>query len=210
MDSYDDLKTEIADWLDRSDLSARVDTFIDIAEARHAREIRIREMLSSDTLTLSEDSTTISLPDDFLDFYALRVKVPDATSGRKYLPGVEEVTLAELSSRAILDNRRPCGFTVHETIEFSAPADQDYEVEFFYYSMLPALADDQQTNALLTKAGDVYLYAALSASAPFLLNDERVPVWESLYVAARDGLNRSSRESRRGGPLVSRVHGATP
>lgn len=210
MDSYDNLVTAIADWLDRSDLSDRVDTFIDIAEARHAREVRIREMLDTVTLTLKEGETEIELPENFLDFYALRVRVPSATTGRKYIPGVEELTVTQVAELSFLDRSWPRGFTVHEVIEFTNPADRDYEVELLYYTRLPALSKDQQTNALLTKAGDVYLYAALAASAPFLLNDERIQVWEALYADARDGLNRSSRESRRGGPLVARVHGATP
>jgi len=210
VDSYDNLVTAIADWLDRSDLSDRVDTFIDIAEARHAREIRIREMLDTVTLTLKEGETEIELPENFLDFYALRVRVPNATTGRKYIPGIEELTVTQVAELSFLDRSWPRGFTVHEVIEFTNPADRDYEVELLYYAQLPALSKDQQTNALLTKAGDVYLYAALAASAPFLLNDERVQMWEALYADARDGLNRSSRESRRGGPLVSRVHGATP
>jgi len=210
VDSYDNLVTAIADWLDRSDLSDRVDTFIDIAEARHAREVRIREMLDTVTLTLKEGETEIELPENFLDFYALRVRVPSATTGRKYIPGIEELTVTQVAELSFLDRSWPRGFAVHEVIEFTNPADRDYEVELLYYAQLPALSKDQQTNALLTKAGDVYLYAALAASAPFLLNDERVQMWEALYAAARDGLNRSSRESRRGGPLVSRVHGATP
>ena len=45
LDSYTNLKAEIADWLDRDDLTARIDTFIDLTEAKLAREIRVRAML---------------------------------------------------------------------------------------------------------------------------------------------------------------------
>lgn len=210
LDSYAGLKQSISDHLERDDLQAFIDDFIDIAEARHAREIRIREMLSSADLTLSEDARTIALPDDFLDFYHLRILVPNANSGRRFLPDLVEVPLHELSRRSVFDAREPRYFALHETLEVDAIADRDYSAELFYFVQLAGLSDSNTSNALLTKAADVYLYASLAATAPFLMHDERVPLWESLYSAARERLNQSSRESRRGGPLVSRVSGATP
>lgn len=211
LSSYTDLKASVIDWLDRDDLNSRVDDFIDIAEARHAREVRIREMREAATLSLTQGARTVALPEDFLDFDFLRIRVPSSSvTGRRFLPDLNEVTTHELTRRSINDARRPMNFAVHEDIEFDAEADQNYTVELFYYVQLPALSDSQATNALLTKAADVYLYATLSASAPFLLNDERVPLWESLYMDAKDGLNMASRKSRRGGPLISRVSGATP
>ena len=49
LDTYANLKTEIANYLNRTDLTSYLDTFIDLAEARHARDLRVREMESVDT-----------------------------------------------------------------------------------------------------------------------------------------------------------------
>lgn len=209
LDTYAGLKQSIADHLD-DDLVAYIDDFIDVAEARHKRDIRIREMLTSTDLTLSEDSRTVALPDDFLDFSYLRVQVPDANLGHRYFPDIQEVSTHELTSLSRAGSCRPYRFAVEDAIVFDAIADQDYTVEFFYYTELTALSDSNDSNALLARAPDTYLYAALSASAPFLMNDERVQLWETLYKNARDGLNLSSRGSRRGGPLFSRPAGVTP
>ena len=49
LDTYANLKTEIANYLNRSDLTEHLDTFIDLAEARHSRDLRVREMETIDT-----------------------------------------------------------------------------------------------------------------------------------------------------------------
>lgn len=212
LDSYDNLKQALTDWVERDDESftSMLDDFIGIAEARFAREIRIREMLSSSEETLSEGSRTIALPDDFLDLSYLRVRSPLTNTGRRFLPSVSQTTLDDLSFKSVNDSRCPAWFAVHEEIEFDAAADQDYTVDLRYYSILTPLSDSNASNVLLAKAADVYLYGSLSATAEFLLNDERVPVWESRYVQARETLNLASIRSKHGGPLVTRVSGPTP
>lgn len=210
LDSYDNLKQAVSDWLDRDSLEDQIQDFIDIAEARHAREIRFRQMLRNADLQISKSDRKVALPFDFLDHYFLRILAPNNLQGRRFLPGLDEVTVYELTRLSTNEKRRPCKYTIHEEIEFDSEADQDYDAELLYYVQLTPLSDANPTNALLDRAPDTYLYAALSASAPFLLNDERVPTWETLYVQARDGLNLASRKSRRGGPLVSKVAGVTP
>ena len=44
LDTYSNLKTEIASYLNRDDLTTNIDTFIDLAESRHAKDLRLREM----------------------------------------------------------------------------------------------------------------------------------------------------------------------
>ena len=53
IDSYANLKTALANWLDRSDLTSRLDEFIELAEARFADDIRIRAMETSATQVLT-------------------------------------------------------------------------------------------------------------------------------------------------------------
>lgn len=218
LDTYAGLQASIADHLD-DDLSAQIQDFIALAEARHKREIRIREMQAREELTLSEGSDADTdrflsfsgLSSTFLDLKSLRLKIPTTTSGRMYYPPLEEVTGDQMVERAIKDARRPSSFHVWaEEIEFDSMADEDYAVELWFYTELTALSDQNTSNALLLRAPDVYLYGSLMASAPFLLNDERLKTWGDLYIQARDELNRTERESRRGGPLISRVRGATP
>lgn len=210
IDSYSNLKTAIGDWLERDDLSSHIDDFIDIAESRHKREIRIREMLTDTELTLSEDSRTVSLPSDFLDHKYLRIQTPNSSYFRKYFPDVTQLTLHDLTLESVNVEGCPKFYAIHDEIEFERKADQDYTVELFYYKEVEALSDSNASNEILVRAPDIYLYASLLASAPFLMHDERINTWSQLYTDARDRLNSSQAEAKRGTPLVSRVAGATP
>jgi hypothetical protein len=60
-------------------------------------------------------------------------------------------------------------------------------VELWYYKKLDALSS--ALNSLYTANPDLYLYAALAASAPYMQDDKRIPVWERLYMQARDSVN---------------------
>lgn len=205
--TYAELKTAIDDWTDHS-LSDHVDTFIDIAEARHKREIRIREMLSTATLTISEDDQTEALPSDFLDAKHIRIQVPTSvsTNGRKYFPDTQQLSFHELTQVSTNVKQTPCYFAITTQIEFDSPADQSYTGELLYYAELADLDDTDTTNALLARAPDVYLYSCLAATAPFMMHDERVALWESLYKESRDRLNQSTKEGNRTGPLSSVPH----
>lgn len=209
IDNYTELQTTVQNWLARSDLSSYVDEFIELGEARIKREVRTREMLNRAALAIAEDDRYVDLPDDFLDHKYLRILIPDVVSGRRYYPDLAEVSIHEISVRSVNDARTPKAYAIHEQIEFDSEADQDYDAELFYYVALDPLATTA-TNSLLTRAPDIYVYSALSESAPFLQGDERVATWEQKYVTARDWLNKSQIASRKGGPLVARVGGPTP
>ena len=67
--------------------------------------------------------------------------------------------------------------------------DSDYSIELLYYQRIPALSNTNPTNWLLTICPNAYLYGALLAAQPYLINDERIPMIQSLYRQAVDGLN---------------------
>lgn len=210
LSNFTELKASVADWLNRDDLTDQIEDFIAIAESRHKREIRIREMRVREDFFV--DTRIVPFPEGFLDFQYLRLKVFEATHGRKFYPNMDQLTVNQLTaiSKADEDTDRPSSFCVHDAIEFNCEPDETYEGEILYYTSLPALSATQATNDLLDRAPDIYLWSTLSASAPFLLHDERIQTWEALYQSTKETLHQSNHDARHGGPLVSRVHGATP
>lgn len=62
-------------------------------------------------------------------------------------------------------------------------------VEIVYYEQPPLLDDSTQTNWLTDYAPNALLYAALLEATPFLKNDERIQVWQSMYDRAAQTLN---------------------
>lgn len=199
--NYTDLKTALAAHLNRSDLSSYLDDFIDVAESMHARDIRIREMIVRDDITI--DARQVAVPSNVLEIISLRLLTTPVTV-------LEEVNLHEMNRLRSESTGRPYRFTIHEEIEFDCSPAEDYDGEIIYYGGVSALSGSTASNAILVKAPDVYLYGSLLAAAPFLLHDERIAVWGTFYKNAVAGLNARANSSRRVGPLVSRVSGAAP
>src|SRR5262245_6694491 len=201
MHTYATLKTTITNFLDRSDLSVYVDDFIDLAEARHKREILVREMLARSQASLG--GRFLSLPTRFVKMLTIRLLTNPVTV-------LEEVNLHEMNRERDETTGKPTFFTIHEEIEFDITPDDAYTAELIYYASFLPLDDTNTSNGLLVRAPDAYLYGALVASAPFLASDERIQTWETLYGIARDGLIVADRKSRTGSPLASRLSGAMP
>jgi len=72
LSTYAELKTSIANWLNRSDLTSEIsDDFIKLVEAEYNSKLRIRKMITSDT-SFTIDSELETLPTGFLqvrDFF---------------------------------------------------------------------------------------------------------------------------------------------
>ena len=78
LNTYTSLKTAIANWLNRSDLTNEIaDDFIKLTEADFNSKLRIRQMEQIDTVTINAE--TVTVPTGFISvrsFYKL--------SGYKY------------------------------------------------------------------------------------------------------------------------------
>ena len=202
LDSYTNLKAEIADWLDDDSLEDKIDTFIDIAEARFWEELRIRETMQRQTAALSTSSRYLALPTGFRKMRQLRLLTTPVPAG------LREVTESQLNDRICATAGRPAWFSVEGEIEFDRVADQAYTAEMKFYGALEPLSEDNETNGLLQRAPDIYLWGALAMAEPWVENDARIATWNGFYIERRDKLNANDRDLS--GPLVSRVRGSTP
>ena len=63
--TYSDLKTTVANYLARSDLTSVIPDFIQLAEYRLQRDLRIRQMLVVATASTTAGDSTLGLPTDF-------------------------------------------------------------------------------------------------------------------------------------------------
>ena len=71
--SYTTLKSTIADYLARSDLTSQIPDFITLAENRLRRDLRIRQMLKYVTTNTVAGDGTVALPSDFLAMRDLHI-----------------------------------------------------------------------------------------------------------------------------------------
>ena len=190
--TYSELQTAVADFLNREDLTAVVPTFITLAEARIARDLR--HWRQEKRVSTSFDERYENLPNDWLEI--IDVSLPDGQ--------VRAISAAEMSYRYERDDTagKPAYFRIiADQLEFYPTPDATYSGSLQYYARIPALSDTAPDNWLLAYAPDVLLYGALLHTAPYLADDARVGVWASLYQSAVDALNAENMKSRVGGPL---------
>lgn len=200
LDTYTNLKTAINNWADR-DVSTYVDDFIDVAESMHQRDIRIREMIQRESLTV--DTRQEAVPAGLLEVISLRLLTTPVTV-------LEYVNPHEMNRIREEVTGKPYRFTIHEEIEFDVTPSEAYSGEIIYYGAVTALSGSTASNAILAKAPDLYLFASLFAASTFYHDDAGVQKWGSLYTSGVAALNARARQARAMGPMVSRVSGPTP
>ena len=177
LDTFAGLKTTIADYLNRDDLTAIIPTFITLAEAKLNRKLRVRQMLKR--ATASVDSQYFAYPADWLQAKEFQLN----TNPIVRLQFVTEAYGDELKANRYVSIGQPAYYTITGTqLEFIPAPDSTYSAELTYYAKIPALSDANTSNWLLAYAPDLYLYGALLEAAPYLKDDERLAVWSQMYI----------------------------
>jgi hypothetical protein len=196
--NYSTLQSTIADYLNRADLTSQIQTFIQFVESDLNTRLRCREMIVRATTT--NDDEFVKLPLDFLE--ALNLQIVGGASPLRYVTLDE----ADMINKAQVLTQVSVYSLMNGAIELIPPPSTDVEIEMVYYGKIPALSDSQTTNWLLTKAPDVYLYGALTHAAPFLMDDQRIPVFGNIYLKRVEELNQESQKSlHSGSPLLART-----
>lgn len=189
--TYTELKTSIASWLNRDDLTSVIPDFISLAEAGINRDLRHYKMIERADATL--DSRYVQLPADWMETVRFSI-----TSGNTYrLELVSRDDMLEYRQKTANTSGRPKFYAnIGDTIEVFPTPDADYTMQLQYYSKTPALSDSNASNWLLLDAPDVYLYGTLIQSAPYLQDDARTQTWAALYAAALQSLQKASDDTR--------------
>lgn len=210
--SYASLQAEIGDYLARSDLTAKIPSFISLAEAKFNRGLFVRQMEQRATALVLEDADEpeyISLPGDFQSMRRVRLSSLDGKPRLDFRSGVQADEYRQNHSDVV---GQPKYFTIFgDEIELIPTPDGAYTIEMIYRKNIPALSALNTSNWLLALAPDAYLYGALLESAPYIKDDDRIQVWAAGLSSVIDGLNNLGTTSTfNAGPLEMRTSGVTP
>lgn len=199
--NYGDLKTAVATWLNRGDLTSHIPDLIRLGEQRIAhgadapwasQPLRIPAMQARATGTIS--GSAIAFPTRFLE----PIRLVASSGGEQWsLAYVAPERFAEPASSSAV----PTVYTyLNNTIVTAGTGAASYTLD--YYQSFAELAADADTNWLLSNAPGVYLYAALLEAAPFLMDDARLTVWHGAFAASVGAVNRSTHRQAPGALAV--------
>jgi hypothetical protein len=204
LDTYLGLQGEIADWLDREDLTSKIPTFIRLFEAQAERKLRLRQMLVTNEEGLTPLTGRIVLPDNFLALHNLSIR---DQSGNP-LP-ITYAAKHQVDQRRtdLVTAGRPRAYTLSKNyIELAPLPDIEYTYEISYWERIPKLGDSITSNWLLLDHPDLYLYGSLMQAEPYLKHDERIDVWGSALAVLLEDLTLADERAMRGGnPLKLRL-----
>lgn len=176
------IKLAVGSFLNRSDLTSLIPDFIELAQAKLNRDVRVPQMLTrSDLATV--DSQYEDVPTGWLETVRYSIASDPPTRLEYITPEAMDEKREYLN-----DSGKPQYFTVvGDEFEFLPSPDQTYAGSHVYYTAL----DLTTTNWLLTSHPDVVLYGALCEAAPYVMDDERLPMWKSRYDDAMRSLGVS-------------------
>ena len=196
--TYSELKTTIASYLARSDLTAMIPTFIQLAELRLRRELRTRQMLVVATASTTGGDSTVGLPTDFLAMRDIHVNTNPITTLAYAAPN------AFYNSYRATESGKPTEYTVLATeLQLSPVPDSTYTLQMLYYAKPYFMSDTNPSNVFLVNFPDALLYAALGEAEPYLMNDARLQTWASLYDRAISSITISDQSSEYSGQPMS-------
>lgn len=185
--NYTDLKTQVANYLHRTDLTTQIPTFIELAEAYLFREFNIKEIETSVSGTTTDSYVT--LPADFGSVSRVEVTYAGATRSLDYVAQPEVATQTTVYPNAYsMENNK--------LRIWGAATGQAYTL--YYVPDIQPLSGSVSTNWLLTNAPELYLDAACLQGAKYVRNDSEVAKLTN-HVALSIASVRSFAE-RRGQP----------
>lgn len=188
--TFAELKSSIADFLNRDDLTSVIPDFITLAETNIERTTRHWRQESRASVTINAQYN--SLPADYLEGIRLSIGSDDRQ--------LELISSADMQRkrRANSDTAgtpRYFAITAGE-IEVMPTPDTSYTAELYYYSTISNLSDSNTSNWVLQYFPDAYLYGSLIHSAPYLADDQRAQTWAALYQTAISAINNESERAK--------------
>jgi len=199
--TYSDLKTSVAGYLARTDLTTQIPDFITFAENRLRRELRIRQMLKSVTTSSVSGDSTVEIPSDFLEI-------------RDFVVMTNPIQPLSYSSPSALSNDPrtsqvgvPKSYTIlANEFQLTPVPDGIYTLKMLYFAAPTYLSSSNASNVFLTTAPDALLYASLVEAEPYLMNDGRINTWGSMYDRAISSLTKSDESTQYSGvPLAMKL-----
>lgn len=195
--NYGQLKTAVAGWANRSDLTSLMVTFLELTEQRiyqgtpQVQGLRLTSMLGTDSTVVTGDA----LPARF----AAVERVTYLTGGRK-----QPLEQRAPQMLAILEGTsgQPRFYAIRGTTIVIAPGGASDTCEMSYYARLVTPVADGDTNDILTNSAGVYLHGMLVEVGNYLQDESMVALHEARFVAEMKQVQKYDDDKRYSGPIT--------
>lgn len=185
--TYTGLQASIASWLHRSDMTAIIPDLVILAEARIARDLRLRRQVTNVTLSTIAATQAVALPSDYLELENLSVISGGVNVQLNYI-NIESLNVKYPDGSY---SGVPKVYTFESSNILLGPTpDAIYSLDAYYYARFASLTVTP-ANWLLTNHPNIYLYAALAEAGDWTQDEKNLAKWEAKYHADVEKLQES-------------------
>jgi len=190
--TYSELKTAIANFLARDDLTSQIPNFIQLAEGRMSRELETREQEKRSTATLTAGDEFIALPTDMREIREVKINTTPLTVLTYHSPTSLDSTYPDSATG------KPLGFSiVGREMKLRPIPDSAYTAEIVYIGSLTAISDSS-TPTLFLRSPDLYLYGALAEAYAYLLDEQRAAQYDQKFSRGIEEVRRDEQRAHYG------------
>jgi len=182
MATYATLQTDIAGFMNRTDLTAQIPGFILFAETRMNLDVRAWQMLKLTTLTIAAGATSAPVPVDWLEWDELSIGGNPLEYATR--PAMQELIRA--GNTATIARYTMLGGNLIVGAPGAAVA-----VDTSYYASIAPLAGTS-TNWLLDTYPSLYLYASLVSACDYTGDDQGTVKYSAVYEALCRDINSNA------------------
>lgn len=195
--NYGELKTAVANWMDRDDLTSRIPEFIALAEARFNRVLRIRAMESKQTASTVAGQQNLALPTNYIQMRNVQMNTSPVTPMQYVTPEIFD----RLYGGSATGTPKFYSIIANE-LQLGPTPDTVQTIEMLFYKKFDALVNDSDDNWVLINAPDVYLYGSLMEAEPFIMNDARTALWAEAFQNAISSIQEQDNKDRHSGSAL--------
>jgi hypothetical protein len=186
--TYAELQTAIASWTNKTNLTARIPEFIELAEVRIWAKLRAKALVKDLSIAYIAGDTSKSLPTDLISVVSLQ----DTAGGRAGLVEVvsyDRYQEAQANSTVLVDTTRTYLVINGRQLLFVNAPTAAGTIVGKYLAKDPALSGSVATNEILTQYPDLYLFASLIEAYDYLHDDANVAKYVARLADAMDAAN---------------------
>lgn len=191
--TYDNLLKEVESYINRDDLTEKLPLFIAIAETEmynnETQPLVVRDMESVITVVTSA-SRYVDLPDNYESSRSINIEIDGFCKLIYKTPEALNVKVG---------TGRPIFFTISgNRIELDILPDTSYSININCYVRPDDLSVSNQTNSVLTKYPNIYLFGAVSEAFTYAADLNLAQIYNLRFMNAIKGANKSQKRGRYG------------
>jgi hypothetical protein len=197
--TYTELKTSVANYLNRDDLTSVIPDFISLTENRMNRDLRVRANMIRSTTTTTSGIAFYNLPSDLIELRNITFNTGSQIYALAYLS-------PESGSREYgnIVSGSPRAYTnLGTNIQLYPAPDGEYTIGINYFQQLTPLSDTVTTNNILDTFPDLYLYGSCLEGATYLNDSDQLQRFAGLYQKALTDVRDAEDSARYSGTVMT-------